>query len=112
MKVNGFAFSHARAVLLLLGLTAVVAVLVVAGAYFRDDQRIDRWATANGYDVVSCQKVSDGILNFEERETWAIYQVVVKEKLTGQTTNAWIRLGPGLALKEAWRREDLGWPGG
>jgi hypothetical protein len=112
MKVNAFVFSRVRAVLLLLGLTAVVAILVVAGVYFRNEQRIEHWAAANGYDVVSCQKISDGILNVEERETWAIYQVVVKEKLTGQTTTAWIRLGPGLAFRQAWRREDLGWPGG
>ena len=36
-----------------------------------------------------------------------IYEVVLKEKRTGQTRTAWIQLGPGFGFKQAWRREDL-----
>jgi hypothetical protein len=92
-----------------LGLTAMVAILVVAGVYFRNEQRIDRWAADNGYDVVSCETVSLGNLNYDidGGHSYIIYEVVLKEKRTGQTRIAWIQLGPGLGFKQAWRREDL-----
>jgi hypothetical protein len=108
MKAKFFQISGVQAVLAGLGLTGMVALLVVAGVYFRDEQRIDRWAADNGYDVVSCQSASVNLSNDEASGTGRnIYQVVLKEKSTGLTRTAWFQLGPYLAFKQVWRREDL-----
>jgi len=108
MKVKFDRISRVKAVLAVLGLSVIVATLVVAAVYSRtNEQRINRWAVDNGYDVVRCERVSITGDISEAGHSWMIYEVVLKEKRTGQTRTAWFQLGPGFGFEQAWRREDL-----
>jgi hypothetical protein len=107
MKVKFDRSFGIKAVLAVLGLSVIFAPVVVVAVYFRDEQLINRWAVDNGYDVVSCERVSVGGNPNEVGQSWYIYKVVLKEKRTGQTRTAWFQVGAGFGFKQAWRREDL-----